>query len=347
METKNLILDLSEALKEDRNYKPLFSAIINTIPIEELSEANDQLRYDHLIDFGLLNTIRQRVEGLPAREKKKNEPIGTLLKMFSDKRSKKVGYARPLLQGRYEKQSYRDQNRILSAFLDGCRQDIQWAGSILHKDWRKEFKGKVAETWNREHVPALARIILDHFPTDYVQAQADAIIKTVKYCFLCARLGNEPTFTVDETRLSTPDYFYVAAKLGWKPDVEKMEGMLKEYLANLKPDRFVNADTPISLLSLLDVRIMVWAMGVLGMKDTLLWLWDFIKQVEQDVPPAYTFDSHWDCWWYMCGVAREKLGYPPKPAYNDYDSDDGEQYLIHPKDDDYRKTRIVLDSDFE
>ena len=59
--------------------------------------------------------------------KKRNTPIATLTKNFVNKRSGKVTESREEIQRRFDYLDWKDQKKIILAFLDSGKKDRQWA----------------------------------------------------------------------------------------------------------------------------------------------------------------------------------------------------------------------------
>ena len=61
-----------------------------------------------------------------------------------------------------------------------------------------------------------------------------------EYRYICAKLGNTPGFVMDESRLSTPDWFYVMAKLGNRHLTAEMDERLNRFfLEYVNPAMYV------------------------------------------------------------------------------------------------------------
>lgn len=266
-------------LELDHDQDKLYTAILKTIPKDKLSEIAKELRYDQDAAVSLVRKIEWMSEDHPRKQKVKNESLTTLLKLYLNKRSKKVRYARQCIKDRFDKQSYRDQNRILRAFLSGPAIDCDWAGRILRDNWRKEMKDYVGDAWVRTRRQILAYVILRYFPNSYILQEQDSLSDVVEYHYVCARIGNEPGFFIDESRLTIPNLFYVMAKLGRTIDSEDMEKKLYDFLLNYD-GYYDQVFLRPSFSCIPGWDRMVWAMGVLGMQDSLIRLLEFENKVK-------------------------------------------------------------------
>lgn len=263
----------------DHDQDKLYTAILKTIPKDILAETVKELRQEPNVAVSLVRKMEWMSEDHPRKEKTKNASISSLLNLYLDKKSKRVRYARQCIKERFDKQSYRDQNRILRAFLSGPAMDCDCAGRILRDNWRKEMKGHVGEAWVRTRSQILAYVILRHFPNNYVLLEQESLSDVAGYQFVCARIGNEPGFFLDESRLTIPNLFYVMAKLRRTIDSEEMEKKLYDFLLNY--DGYYDQDPPTPSFSCISGwDRMVWAMGVLGMQDPLIRLLEFENKVK-------------------------------------------------------------------
>ena len=273
----NVVLEL------DHDRDKLYTAILKTIPKDVLAGIAHRLSWEPGIAASLVNKIEWLSREHPKSASPHNEPLTTLLKLYLDKRSKRVVYARLHLKDRFHKQSYRDQNRILRAFLNGSNTDCEWACRILRDNWRKELARDIKEAWKKSRKPMLAYVILRHFPNAFILEEQERLAQAATYPHVCARVGNEPSFKMDESRLGVVDYLYVMAKLGRSVDSGDAERRLYSFL--LDYDGYYDGclyPKP-SFSSINGWDRMVWAMGVLGMQDALVRLLDFENRVKEEV----------------------------------------------------------------
>ena len=270
-------------LELDHDQDKLYTAILKTIPKDVLAGIARDLTRESGHAASLVNKIEWLSREHPKKAASHNEPIVTLLKLYLDKRSKRVVYARHQLKDRFSKQSYRDQNRILRAFLKGAASDREWACRILRDNWRKELTREIEEAWTESRKPMLAYVILRHLSNAFILREQERLAQAASYPHVCARVGNEPSFAMDESRLDVLDYLYVMAKLGRSVDSEEAERRLYSFLLDYDGyyDWFLY--TPPSFSSIEGWDRMVWAMGVLGMQDALVRLLDFENRVKERV----------------------------------------------------------------
>ena len=292
---ESMIWDQNIVLELNPDQDKLYTAILKTIPKETLMAIASRLRRQPNCALSLIEKIEWMSQEHPPKIIVRNEPIGRLLRYYLDKKSKKVAYARTQLRSRFIHQSYQEQNRILKAFLKGSKHDCEWAARSLRDNWRKEMTGYVSDAWENTGVKTLAYVILRHFPNEYILQEQTKLSDIAGYQYVCARVGNEPSFIIDESRLSTPDHFYVLAKLGREVDANAFEQRFYDYLLTYPYDYKRLHHKTVSLLSIDGVDRMIWAMGVLGMQDALIRLLEFRDKVMSKVQNVHVKDSQ-DSW---------------------------------------------------
>ncbi len=136
----------------------------------------------------------------------RNQPIATVIKNFIDKKSGKVTDSRNEIQRRFLGLDWKDQKRIMTAFLDSGIADRDWAYSRLLTLWDDSFVSKVLELWNTYHEEKCAWVIIRHFPKDFIRKHVDTFNEGRDYYFICRRLVSDGDFVIDKERLSKTDY---------------------------------------------------------------------------------------------------------------------------------------------
>lgn len=201
--------------------------LLYTLDKESLQSLKQELefsnyRYRDAIKYTLrcIDKMLSPVE-VPLR----NEEIGTLIKLFRDKKSKKVTYAKEKLKERYAHQSHATQRKIIDAFLDGAMSDRKWAYNILYGNWDSHFTDKIDALWQKQPEEACRRVIVKHMSEEYLLQHQEAWktcyndsfrSSSAAYKYVCIRLAKNPAFTIDYDRLCEGDYYEVMAKTGGK-----------------------------------------------------------------------------------------------------------------------------------
>jgi len=139
----------------------------------------------------------------------RNRPIATVIKNYLDKKSGKVTESRNEIQRRFFGLDWKDQKRIMSAFLDSGKADRDWAYSRLLDLWDSPFEEQIKDLWDKYHEYKCAWIIIRHFPLDYIRKNMEQFKEDRDYYFICLRLANDKDYTIDREKLSKTDYLAV------------------------------------------------------------------------------------------------------------------------------------------
>lgn len=186
-----------ESLKE----RSVLKALVHTLQPEELKILKKKLKrgYSKRSVGYYLHKAATMTE--MRSEPLKNETISALLKQFVDKRSRKVEIARTKLRYRFDKQDFQQQRKILAAFLAAAKQDRIWAYKQLQHWWDDRLYDEVRTLWELHHEEECGRVILLHFPMEYVYDNLAYLDRKENYFQLCVRLINHPSFQIDKGRL--------------------------------------------------------------------------------------------------------------------------------------------------
>ena len=145
---------------------------------------------------------------------KRNTPIGRLIRDYTNKESGRVSESKLEIKRRFEHLDWKDQRRIVSAFLASCRSDREWMYVRLLDLWDECFAPRIAELWEQHHEERCAWVVIRHLPEDYIISQIDSFSNERDYYFVCRRLAHRSDFCIDRERLSTVDYLSVLVHAG-------------------------------------------------------------------------------------------------------------------------------------
>ena len=128
------------------------------------------------------------------KQRRHNTPVATLLRNFVNKQSGKVVDSRKEIQWRFDCLDWKDQKKILFAFLASGKSDREWAAKKLTVFWDPCFEKVVSDLWEQTGDDILAWPITRYFPTDYLKANSDRLGTGRNYHTLCLRLAYEKDF---------------------------------------------------------------------------------------------------------------------------------------------------------
>ena len=136
----------------------------------------------------------------------RNNPIATVIKNYVNKKSGKVTDSRNEIQRRFFGLDWKDQKKIMVAFLDSGISDRDWAYSRLLDLWDASFEPQVLKLWEIYHEDKCAWVIIRHFPKEFIKKHVNTFDEGRDYYFICRRLVDDADFVIDKERLSNTDY---------------------------------------------------------------------------------------------------------------------------------------------
>lgn len=140
---------------------------------------------------------------------KRNTPIATLIRNYVNKKSGKVSVSREEIKWRFDHLDWKDQKKILAAFLESGISDRQWAYSKMLDNWDDTFQPKVKELWETYHEYKCSWSVIRYFPLEYIKEHINEFTDERDYYFICLRLAKDKDYAIDRTKLSKKDYLAV------------------------------------------------------------------------------------------------------------------------------------------
>ena len=146
---------------------------------------------------------------MKSKERKRNTPIATLIKNYINKKSGKVPESRKEIRRRFDHLDWKDQKKIMQAFLESGKGDRLWAYSKLVDNWDKSFESRIKELWEQSHEGKSSWVVIRYFPTKYLSQNIDKFTDDRDYYFICLRLAKDKSYIIDKSKLSITDYLSV------------------------------------------------------------------------------------------------------------------------------------------
>ena len=143
------------------------------------------------------------------KKPKRNTPIVTLIRNYVNKKSGKVSVSREEIKWRFDHLDWKDQKKILFAFMDSGISDREWAYSKMLDNWDDSFQPKVKELWETYHEYKCSWSIIRHFPLEYIKEHIGEFTDERDYYFICLRLAKDKDYVIDRTKLTDRDYLAV------------------------------------------------------------------------------------------------------------------------------------------
>ncbi len=155
--------------------------------------------------------------------KRRNTPVATLIKNYFDKKGGKVSESRREIQTRFDYLDWKDQKKIVLAFLESGKTDRRWAYSKVLDFWDKSFETKIRELWERLHEDVCSWVVIRHFPINYLIQHIDSFTEDRDYYFICLRLAEDKDYLIDKEKLSLTDYLAVLYHTGRNISIEEAD----------------------------------------------------------------------------------------------------------------------------
>lgn len=155
-----------------------------------------------------------------------NHPIATVIKNYENKKSGKVTESRQEIQRRFFGLDWKDQKKIMHAFLKAGKADRDWAYSRLLDLWDDDFTIHILAFWLAYHEEKCGWVIIRHFPKDFIKEHLDEFKGARDYYFACRRLVEDSDFVIDKKRLSNIDYLMVLYHAHRHIDDEEVQDVL-------------------------------------------------------------------------------------------------------------------------
>ena len=140
------------------------------------------------------------------KEIPRNKPIATVIRNYMDKKSGKVSESREEIQRRFPGLDWKDQKKILNAFLDAGKSDRHWAYSRLLDLWDASFEPKLNGLWEEYREERCAWVIIRHFSLKYIREHMEEMDYGRNYYFICRRMAADSNFVIERNRLDDLDY---------------------------------------------------------------------------------------------------------------------------------------------
>lgn len=202
----------------------------------------------------------------------RNKPLKQLLKDYTTK--SRIVKARAELKKRVPFASFSEQKQILCAFFENITQDRQFTLRFLDTNWDDFYTPYVERAWHRFHEWQSAKVIVHHFPLEFILANQEALAND--YNYLQMRLRMAPDAPIDRTRLADSAYLYLCARQSVPVSDEEAEHILYQNTLDTIGAAYLRT----TVLDLRTISSMVWSLGVLGKTDILLRFADFQKALD-------------------------------------------------------------------
>ena len=170
---------------------------------------------------------------------RRNRPIATLIRWYSDKQSNKVSDARQEIKRRFGGLDWSQQKKVLRAFAEGCKEDCRWSLRKMYLMWDDSFADIVARHWSQSHDNDCALVVAKHMPEAYLLEHV-AELDELPYWLACQRLALNRDFIIDCSKVPPADYLWLVGE--YRPDEFPSSDECLDILFGLVHDCCTNLD---------------------------------------------------------------------------------------------------------
>lgn len=167
---------------------------------------------------------------------------------------------------------------------------------------RQDWHNIIIEAWLQNMNTVSAKLIVRHFPTQYIQRYSETLIEQYDYFHVALRLANLPTYHVKRELLTDNEYFYIMAKTSRYVSDELCQQALAKLLLSktkLTTDEVFSLwndreKYSLSFLSFDDVRKFIWCLGRLGKAVLLMHFYRFDMMVQKYLSHRFERADQWE-----------------------------------------------------
>ncbi len=158
----------------------------------------------------------------------KPTPIATLIKWYVERKKGKVVEARREIQRRFDYIDWKDQKKIIIAFLNSCMTDRMWIYKRLYHHWDDSLFPYIIETIKKYPIDInLVSGIIPYVPLSFIKEHYNDFSSERGYYYICRRyIRDKVDFEIDETRLHQHEYLSLLKEKGETISDEKAMDIL-------------------------------------------------------------------------------------------------------------------------
>lgn len=254
-------------------------ALVCSLPDKELMEYVETHGFSP-IDMKIISRRKLEKQFL-ARQR---SAVNRIIAQLEDPECTNLTRLREGLKSRYDHVPIAYQHRILHCMLlQNTKKERLWAFTRLCKLWDANFEEDVLHLFDEYREVECAHVIIRQFPAEYVYIHREELAAMAGWQWVMERLGRDYPDVLDRTKLLPKDWVRTIVHLNLNEYCSNIEDYLYKTIATtvdamLWGTRYY---CPKSLRDMPDVGYAVWAMGQMGMTESVLRFADYDRQLER------------------------------------------------------------------
>ena len=171
-----------------------------------------------------------------------NESLDDLIALYTNKKSKRVGYAGKKLKKIFLYLPPVEQRKVGLALLGGGQSDSEWVCKRLDNykesfdkewkiNWHPCYEEAVERCWDKYHGLYCGKLLIQFLPEEIVHKHIDELTDKDLYFYLCRRFVNAPWFELNIEKLKSCTYInaYLSVMVKTKDGISEEEARLLLY----------------------------------------------------------------------------------------------------------------------
>ena len=171
-----------------------------------------------------------------------NESLDDLIALYTNKKSKRVGYAGKKLKKIFLYLPPVEQRKVGLALLGGGQSDSEWVCKRLDNykesfdkewkiNWHPCYEEAVERCWDKYHGLYCGKLLIQFLPEEIVHKYIDELTDKDLYFYLCRRFVNAPWFELNIEKLKSCTYInaYLSVMVKTKDGISEEEARLLLY----------------------------------------------------------------------------------------------------------------------
>lgn len=171
-----------------------------------------------------------------------NESLDDLIAFYTNKKSKRVGYAGKKLKKIFLYLPPVEQRKVGLALLGGGQSDSEWVCKRLDNykesfdkewkiNWHPCYEEAVERCWDKYHGLYCGKLLIQFLPEEIVHKHIDELTDKDLYFYLCRRFVNAPWFELNIEKLKSSTYInaYLSIMVKTKDGISEEEARFLLY----------------------------------------------------------------------------------------------------------------------